>query len=245
MGAQGAGDAFLFLIMYILGQVISAYAITATLRMRSEELNGGADPILAAPVGRLRWAGSHLFFATIGPAVMLAALGLTIGLGYGLSAGDVWPPAAAPAGPHAGHSAGCLGDGWAGHGAVMACYRGSPCLRPGVRWRYFCYWNWPGSCSRSASRSSHLAVRPCALGDPSDCRAVDGLTAIRCRADRRRAGWLPPPRYWMMIAAELQDLSSNCYLTRVGTNVLLFHAVSELYNQHIGQRLISVRRADM
>jgi ABC-2 type transport system permease protein len=89
MGARGAGDAFLFLIMYILGQVISAYAITATLRLRSEELNGGADPILATPVGRLRWAGSHLFFAAIGPAVMLAALGLTIGLGYDLGAGNI------------------------------------------------------------------------------------------------------------------------------------------------------------
>lgn len=89
MGAHGAGDAFLFLIMYILGQVVSVYAITATLRMRSEETSGGADPILSAPVGRLRWAGSHLFFAALGPTLMLAALGLTIGLGYGLSAGDL------------------------------------------------------------------------------------------------------------------------------------------------------------
>jgi ABC-2 type transport system permease protein len=85
MGAHAAGDAFLFMIMYILGQVVSAYAIAATLRMRSEEVDGRADPILATPVSRLRWAGSHLVFAAVGPTVMLMVFGLTIGLGYGLS----------------------------------------------------------------------------------------------------------------------------------------------------------------
>jgi ABC-2 type transport system permease protein len=89
MGARDAGDTFLFIIMYVLGQVASAYAIMATLRMRSEEVDGRAELVLAAPVSRLRWAGSHLFFAAIGPTIVLAVLGLTIGLGYGLSAGDV------------------------------------------------------------------------------------------------------------------------------------------------------------
>jgi ABC-2 type transport system permease protein len=53
--------------------------------MRSEEVDGRADPVLAAPVSRLRWASSHLIFAAIGPAVMLAVLGVTIGLGFGWS----------------------------------------------------------------------------------------------------------------------------------------------------------------
>jgi ABC-2 type transport system permease protein len=89
MGARDAGDAFLFLIMYTLGQVASAYAIMAALQMRSEEVDWRADPVLATPVSRLRWASSHLFFAAVGPTIMLAVLGLTIGLGYGLGAGDV------------------------------------------------------------------------------------------------------------------------------------------------------------
>ena len=85
MGAHAAGDAFLFMIMYILGQVVSAYAIAATLRMRSEEVDGRADPVLATPVSRRRWATSHLVFAAVGPTVMLVVFGLTIGLGSGLS----------------------------------------------------------------------------------------------------------------------------------------------------------------
>jgi ABC-2 type transport system permease protein len=89
MGAPNAGDAFLFIILYVLGQVASAYGIMTTLRMRSEEAEGRADAVLATPVGRLSWALSHLFFAAIGPTIALSALGLTMGLAYGLGAGDI------------------------------------------------------------------------------------------------------------------------------------------------------------
>jgi ABC-2 type transport system permease protein len=89
MGARDAGDAFLFLVMYILGQVISAYAIATTLHMRTEELDGRADPLLATPISRLRWASSHLFFAMLGPTAVLAVLGLAIAIGYGLNAGAI------------------------------------------------------------------------------------------------------------------------------------------------------------
>lgn len=89
MGATNAGDAFLFIILYLLGQVASAYAIMTTLRMRSEEVDGRAAAVLATPVRRSSWALSHLFFAAIGPTIALAALGLTMGLGYGLGADDL------------------------------------------------------------------------------------------------------------------------------------------------------------
>jgi len=87
--ALNGGDAFLFLITYILGQVVSAYAIATVLGMRAEELDGRADPLLATPVSRLRWVSGYLFVAFAGPAAVLTVLGLAIGLGYGLSAGDV------------------------------------------------------------------------------------------------------------------------------------------------------------
>ena len=82
-------DGFFALIIYLLGQVISGYAIQAALRLRYEEVVMRADPVLVTPVSRLQWASSHLFFAAIGPAVVLAALGLSMGLVYGLSTGDV------------------------------------------------------------------------------------------------------------------------------------------------------------
>lgn len=88
MGAGNSGDAFLFFIVYIMSQVASAYAILAVLKMRSEETSCRADPVLSTAVGRLRWAGSHMFFAVTGPVIMLILLGLAIGTVYGLSTGD-------------------------------------------------------------------------------------------------------------------------------------------------------------
>ena len=88
MGLRNPGDAFLFLIMYILGQVISTYAIIVALRLRSEEVDGRAEPVLATSVSRLRWMGSHLFCAALNSTILLIVLGLAIGLGYGLNSGD-------------------------------------------------------------------------------------------------------------------------------------------------------------
>jgi ABC-2 type transport system permease protein len=89
MGMSSAGDAFLYMIMYVLGQVLSAYAIVSAFQMRSEEAEGRADLVLAAPVSRLRWALSHVIIAALGPTLILLVLGAAIGLGYGLSTGDL------------------------------------------------------------------------------------------------------------------------------------------------------------
>jgi ABC-2 type transport system permease protein len=88
-GGSGLVDAYLASIMGILGLFTAAYAIQATLRLRSEEAGGRAEPVLATAVGRLRWAGSHLLMAVLGPAAVMITAGLTTGLAYGLSTGDV------------------------------------------------------------------------------------------------------------------------------------------------------------
>jgi ABC-2 type transport system permease protein len=88
-GGSGLVDAYLASIMGILGLFAAAYAIQATLRLRVEEAGGRAEPVLATAVGRLRWAGSHLMIAVLGPAAALIAAGLTTGLAYGLSSGNV------------------------------------------------------------------------------------------------------------------------------------------------------------
>ncbi len=89
MGARDAGEAYLFIIIYVLGQVTAAYAISMALRLRSEEVDGRADTVLATGTGRTRWAASHLFFAFLGPTLLLLVLGFFIGLGFGISAGNV------------------------------------------------------------------------------------------------------------------------------------------------------------
>jgi polyether ionophore transport system permease protein len=88
-GAKALSDAYISGAMVIFALAAAGYAIQATLRLRSEEESGRAEPVLATAVSRLRWAGSHLLFGLLGPAVALAAAGLAEGLAYGLSSGDV------------------------------------------------------------------------------------------------------------------------------------------------------------
>jgi ABC-2 type transport system permease protein len=86
-GRSGIIDAYLAGMMSLLALLAAAYAIQATLRLRSEETSGRAEPVLATPVGRLQWAGSHLVFSILGSAAVLVTAGLTTGLTYGLATG--------------------------------------------------------------------------------------------------------------------------------------------------------------
>jgi ABC-2 type transport system permease protein len=75
-------------VLAIIAEVIAAYAITAAMRLRDDELAGLAGPLLATPVSRWAWSVSALVWAFIGPAIALAVLGATTGLGYGTAGGD-------------------------------------------------------------------------------------------------------------------------------------------------------------
>ena len=88
-GAAGFSDAFLSSMMGLFGFIAAAYSIQAALRMRAEEDGLRAEPVLATAVGRLRWAGGHLLFSLLGPAVVLTVAGLATGLTHGLNTGDV------------------------------------------------------------------------------------------------------------------------------------------------------------
>jgi ABC-2 type transport system permease protein len=88
-GAGGLVDSYFSTTIGILGLIAAAYGIQATLRLRVEENAGRAEPVLGAAVGRLRWAGSHLVFAALGPAAALVATGLAIGVTYGVNTGDM------------------------------------------------------------------------------------------------------------------------------------------------------------
>ena len=88
-GQTGIINAYFAGVMGLFALVVGGYAIQATLRMRSEETNLRAEPVLATSVGRIRWAISHLFFAILGPAIVLAAMGLAAGLIRGINAHDL------------------------------------------------------------------------------------------------------------------------------------------------------------
>ena len=66
----------------IVGLIAACYGVQATLRLRDEETTGHAEAVLATAVSRYAWAGSHLLFSLLGPAVALLAEGAVTGLVY-------------------------------------------------------------------------------------------------------------------------------------------------------------------
>jgi ABC-2 type transport system permease protein len=88
-GASGLIDSYLAGMSGLFGLVAGGYGIQAMLRARAEESSGRVEPVLSTAVGRVRWLGSHLFFALLGPAATLTAAGVAIGLTHGLNVRDV------------------------------------------------------------------------------------------------------------------------------------------------------------
>jgi ABC-2 type transport system permease protein len=90
MGGTGAVvDVYLASILGIIALFSAIYVVQSTLRLRAEETEFRAEPVLATPVGRVAWVGGHVLFATVGTAVVLAAAGSGAGLVHGVRVGDV------------------------------------------------------------------------------------------------------------------------------------------------------------
>jgi ABC-2 type transport system permease protein len=87
-GTGSVTDIYLAAVLSWIGLLAAGYAVQATLRLRSEEADARAEPVLATSASRTGWAGSHLLVAAAGAAVVLAAGGLLAGLAHGLRAGD-------------------------------------------------------------------------------------------------------------------------------------------------------------
>jgi ABC-2 type transport system permease protein len=68
--------------------VTGGFTVAATMRLRSEESAGRADPLLAAAVPRHRWALSHLLVAMAGSVLIAAAAGLGLGLTDAVISGE-------------------------------------------------------------------------------------------------------------------------------------------------------------
>jgi len=90
MGGQaGLTDAFLAAMVNMLGMVAALYVVSSVLRLHGEETSQRAEPLLAAAVGRLRWAGGHLVLAFGGTVLIMLLGGLGLALGYGAEFGAV------------------------------------------------------------------------------------------------------------------------------------------------------------
>jgi ABC-2 type transport system permease protein len=88
LGGQSAiVNAYLAALMLLAGVASAGYGVSAVLRLRAEETDDRADPVLVGSVGRVRWGLSHLSVAIAGPVALMAVAGTATGLGYGLRAG--------------------------------------------------------------------------------------------------------------------------------------------------------------
>ncbi|MEZ5115715.1 MAG: ABC transporter permease [Candidatus Nanopelagicales bacterium] len=87
-GEQGLTDMFLAAEMTILGAVLSAYGMSAVMRLRSEETALHAELLLGTATTRLRWAASHAVIAFVGVAVLMLATGAAVGVTHGFAVGD-------------------------------------------------------------------------------------------------------------------------------------------------------------
>jgi ABC-2 type transport system permease protein len=86
-GAGSLTDTYFATSLRIMALVASGFAIQSALRLRSEESAQRAEPVLAAPVSRWRWAASHLAIALAGSIGLLAVAGLATGVSYALAGG--------------------------------------------------------------------------------------------------------------------------------------------------------------
>jgi ABC-2 type transport system permease protein len=87
-GLKTITDAFLSTELGFIGIGAAAYAVQATLRLRTEEAALRTESVLATGVSRLRWAWSHITVALLGSTVLLVGAGLAAGLSYSAQTGN-------------------------------------------------------------------------------------------------------------------------------------------------------------
>ncbi|MBD0292869.1 MAG: anibiotic ABC transporter [Jiangellaceae bacterium] len=89
LGGASLTDTFFAVTMSVAGIAAAAYAVQATLRMRSEEAAGRVEPLLGTAVSRPRWMAANIGVVALGTLVLMVVAGVTAGVVYGLVVGDV------------------------------------------------------------------------------------------------------------------------------------------------------------
>jgi ABC-2 type transport system permease protein len=79
---------FLSTTVLTLAMLATGFAVQATLRMHSEEGAQRAEPLLATPLARVRWAMSHIAIAALGSGLALLLANLGAALTYGVIVRD-------------------------------------------------------------------------------------------------------------------------------------------------------------
>jgi len=87
-GTHSLSDAYLAATLQVMAIVAAGYAIQATLRLRTEETSGRAEPLLATATSRTSWALGHAGFAVAGTMALMLVAGVFAGAADALQTGD-------------------------------------------------------------------------------------------------------------------------------------------------------------
>jgi ABC-2 type transport system permease protein len=87
-GGPNLVDVYFAAMMNVFGALAAGFVVQALLRLRSEEADGRAEPVLATAVGRVRWVASHLACAVVGAAALLLVAGAGAGIADAAAGGD-------------------------------------------------------------------------------------------------------------------------------------------------------------
>jgi ABC-2 type transport system permease protein len=88
-GGSSLTDSYFAASFRFMALLATGFALQSALRVRSEETSMRAEPVLATPVSRWRFAASHLMVAFAGSVILLAVAGLATGLTYGAAGGGM------------------------------------------------------------------------------------------------------------------------------------------------------------
>jgi ABC-2 type transport system permease protein len=81
-------DTYLGTTLLLLSVVAAGFAVSSVLRLRSEEMSGRAEVLLAGSLGRVRWAAAGVVVAAVSSAVLVVLAGAGAGLAYGITVDD-------------------------------------------------------------------------------------------------------------------------------------------------------------
>ncbi|MBN2623505.1 MAG: hypothetical protein JXA83_09060 [Acidimicrobiales bacterium] len=81
-------DSYFASSLLMLAVIAGGFAISSSLRMRSEETAGRAEPLLASHLSRTAWMASHMTVAALGSLAIVAAAGIGMGATYGIIVAD-------------------------------------------------------------------------------------------------------------------------------------------------------------
>ena len=87
-GAESLVDAYIAATFGVMALIAAAFAVGSVLRLRGEESDGRAEPLLATAVSRTRWALGHTLVAFGGTAVLMLVAGLFAGAAHAAQTGD-------------------------------------------------------------------------------------------------------------------------------------------------------------